>query len=188
VRSQDCRTTLSSAQALLFLVFAACGQERVSDPFTPSTREAGDTIGVLRAVTITEMNARAQAARSDSDFPANCRRRGLPCWRIETTDWYISTNDRTAIVLADLLGVRAARQSPPVPPPACPWPSTAPGAGYHVALSVRFTGPSLAEAALSRSCDNPPGYLHDIFRSWETFEVRRVESGWKAEIASVGVT
>jgi hypothetical protein len=49
---------------VLIVGLAACGQERVSDPFTPLSREVGDTVGVLRAVAsaIAEINARAEAA------------------------------------------------------------------------------------------------------------------------------
>lgn len=187
---EECRSTCLRPQALLTLVvgLAACGQERVTDPFTPVFREAADTVGVLRAVAsaIVEMNARWDTARVAPDFPANCRQRGLVCWSIETTGWYVSTGDHATTMLADLLGVRVATRSPA--PPACPWPSPAPAGGYWAAVRIRFTGPDLAEVALSRRCDSSRGDRHRAFGSWETFEVRRVDRGWQAEIASVGVT
>jgi hypothetical protein len=174
----------------LVVAVAACGQERRSDPVAPFSREAGDTIGVLRAVasTIAEINAGAEKARAAPDFPANCRRPGLVCWNIETTDWYVTTNDRSSAMLAHLLGVRTAIRSPAVAPPACPWPSAATGTGLRTAVRVRFTAPDLAEVALSHKCDNPPGYLHGIFSSHETFEVRRVGGTWEAKLTSVGMT
>jgi hypothetical protein len=192
MRFQDCRTTFWSPQALLALVvaLAACGQERPVEPNAPFSGEARDTAAVLRAVasTIAEMNAAAERARAAPDFPANCRQPGFACWSIATTDWYVSTGDRSTAMLGDLLGVRTTARSPAVAPPACPWPSASAGTGFRAAVEVRFTGSDLAEVVLSRRCDNPPGYLHGIFSSWETFEVRRAGGTWEAKLTSVGVT
>lgn len=102
---EECRSTCLRPQALLTLVvgLAACGQERVSDPFTPVFREAADTVGVLRAVAsaIVEMNARwirlaslqtsprivgnAGWSVGVSKRPAGTSRRAITrprCWRI----------------------------------------------------------------------------------------------------------
>lgn len=192
MRFEECRATFLRSQALTALVvaLAACGQERPSDPVAPFSRDAGDTIGVLRAVasTIAEMNVAAEQARVAPDFPANCRRPGLTCWSMATTDWYVSTADRSTTMLADLLGVRTAKRSPAVAPPTCPWPSAAAGSGYRTAVAVRFTGPDLAEVVVSRRCDGTRGGRPAAFGSWETFEIRRVGATWDAKLTSVGVT
>jgi hypothetical protein len=192
VRFQDCRTTFLSAQALLVLIvgLTACGQERASDPLAAFSRETGDTVGVLRAVAsaINEINARAEAARAAPDFPASCRPRGFRCWKIVTTEWYLSTGDRTTAVLADLLGVRATTRSLGLSPPPCPWSSGASGSGFRTAVRVRFTGPDVAQVALDRTCDNPPGSVHDVFATGVTFEVRRLRGVWHAELVGARIT
>jgi hypothetical protein len=175
---------------LMLIALASCGRERPNNPVAPASYEVEDTAGVLGAVTsaIHAINGRAETARAAPEFPANCRQRGLLCWRIETTDWHVSTNDPAAMMLARLLGVPAATRSPGGPPPVCPWPSAGVGTGYRVSVRVRFIAPDLADVAIDRACDNPPGYLHDIFHVGEGFEVRRSTTGWEATITEARIT
>lgn len=80
MRFGQCRATFLRSQALtaLVIVLAACGQERPSDPVAPFSRDAGDTVAVLRAVasTITEMNAGAERLALLRIFPRIVGSRG----------------------------------------------------------------------------------------------------------------
>jgi hypothetical protein len=187
-----CRNTFPRWRALaaLIVVLAACGRERPNGPVAPVSLGVADTAGGLQAVAsvIRATNERSETARAAPEFPANCRQQGLPCWKIETTDWQVSTSDPAAMLLARLLGVAAEPRSPGGPPPACPWWPSGPGRGYWVSVRVRFITPDLAHVALGRSCDNPPGYLHGIFGAWERFEVRRSRGVWQAIMTEVGIT
>jgi hypothetical protein len=168
----------------------ACGRERPTEPLAAPSREAADTVAVLRAVatTITETNARAEAARAAQTFPANCRGLGLLCWNIEIRGWHVSPTDHVATILADLLGVPAVTQSPAVATPACPWAVQASGAGFRTAVSLRFMTRDLAEVAVSRRCVVSGRRHFEHFLSHEVFEVRRAGAAWEARITEVGVT
>lgn len=190
MRFGECRATSLRSQALTVVLVAlvACGQERPGDPVAPSVREAGDTTGVLRAVAsvLIEMNARADTSRASKNYPASCREPRLPCWSIPMSGWYVSSGDRTTIVLADLLDVRPSRVSPAEGPPSCPW---APGesGGYRTAVRVRFASPDVADVWLSHRCHSVRKNRTEGFLQEQTFEVRR-NGTWKASLESVGVT
>jgi len=193
VKFRDSRATFLAPQALVLLAVVgtvACGRERPTEALAAPSREAADTVAVLRAVatTITETNARAEAARAAQTFPANCRGQGLLCWNIEIRGWHVSPTDRVATILADLLGVPAVTQSPSVAAPACPWPVQASGAGFRTAISLRFMTRDLAEMAVSRRCVESARRELRHFLSHEVFEVRRAGAAWEAKITEVGVT
>ena len=192
MRSEQCRTTSRSPQALLALVvaLAACGQERPTQPMAPLSHQAEDTAGVLGAVValINETNARADGARADPNFPGNCRGQGLRCWKIETTHWHVATGDRATAMLANLLGAAAVPRSPGGAPPACPWPTPAPGTGLRVAARVRFMAPDSAEVRLDRRCLYTSGSAPRGFAVGETFEVRRIAGRWQARITEAHIT
>jgi hypothetical protein len=79
-------------------------------------------------------------------------------------------------------GARLA--SRPAPSPACPWgyDPPRPGAGYLVTLSEVHWAPqdSTVTVLVGSQCDNPPGYLHDIFvRGDEYIFVRTASGAWR---------
>lgn len=184
------RGTRFESEALIALTLGllACGPERAADPVTPLAREVQDTVGVLRAVTavIVQANARLTASRASSNYPANCREHPEGCWSIATDRWHVSSDDRAAIVLAELLGVHASQRSPGSGAPECPWASSA--GGYRTDVLLRFTDTHSAKVALTLRClAHARGHVTG-FRQWQAFEVRRTSGTWTARIVERGIT
>jgi hypothetical protein len=173
---------------VLTIGLLACGPERAADPVTPLDRDVQDTVGVLRAVSslIIQTNARMSGLRASADYPASCRQEPFACWSIPTDRWQVSSDDRAAILLAEILGVQASRRSPGGAAPSCPWDSSS--GGYKIHVLIRFAGSHSAEVAHSLRClSQTRGRVMGFLQS-QTFEVRRVSGTWTARIVESGIT
>lgn len=149
---------------------------------------AQDTAGVLRAVAaqMAIANATEDSTRraSCSENPTYCRRE-FPHRPV----WYADTGATSAPVAERLARydstefIRASRLPP------CPWPATAPRrAGYRAGADITFSGDGTATVQVRLRCDNPPGYMHDIFSFDRTYRVVRKASGWYATLEVTRIT
>jgi hypothetical protein len=69
-----------------------------------------------------------------------------------------------------------------LPLPACPWdtrPQTTDHRGYWLYVADPSFREDTATVAVGFRCDNPPGFLHDIFWKEEEFRFQRTEDGWQ---------
>lgn len=157
-----------------------------ADSASPTT----DTVGVLRAVVV---RMRLDAASADAAREARCAAGMRPfcaarypapaVWHLEQ---HGTEGVRVAQLLADLDSVEFTSDRRL---PTCPWPADAPrGSGYRVRADLEFVGDTSAIVTVLFRCDNPPGYLHDVYALDRTFHVRRDVSGWHARAGVIRVT
>lgn len=151
---------------------------------------AADTIGVLRAV-VAQMAAQARAGDSTRRVRcAEASRSTCPPEYPRPPVWYADERNpsasRVAKVFAGLDSVEFSTESRL---PMCPWPANAPtGSGYQSGVDVEFEGDTAATVTVRLRCDNPPGYLHDIFAYDRTYSVTRTPSGWSAQLILTRIT
>lgn len=86
-------------------------------------------------------------------------------------------------VLSWIMIVAAAAEldDPEPAVPVCPWgrdPQPA-DAGYMLRLSLPVIHGARAEIAASRECDNPEGYVHDVYGVGETYHFESREGQWQ---------
>lgn len=109
-----------------------------------------------------------------------------------------ASDDSLSRELARLLRVPfVVRTSAPSHAPPCPWGDPPKGAlepGYMGSLSgvERFrsdTAGGRLRVIVFLSCDNPPGYLHDIFFRSQTYILARAGKRWKiVELGGMSIT
>jgi hypothetical protein len=132
---------------------------------------------VLRAVgeALRAETARAVAGRFACDARVGaCEREGRRHW------WSSSVRGEQLVrALAEAAGASVVAPASAAPPP-CPWGGqSGPEAGYLVAATPpRFRGDT-AEVTVLRSCDNAPGYHHDVFARDDVYLLQRAEGGWR---------
>jgi hypothetical protein len=104
--------------------------------------------------------------------------------------WYVRDGSSLARELARLLGVPAEIGVVDQPEPACPWPPhLAPaGAGLRTTAELELASDSIAYLTFGQSCDNPRGYMHDLYVRETRFTVRRDRKGWIVEEVSTIVS
>ena len=148
---------------------------------------SGDTTDVLRAVVA---SLKKQEAHEDSLRAEYCASgRASSCRRLVPI-WYVKEESRVIRELATVQGNRLAVDSLGERPPVCAWPSeSAPvNAGFRTRSELRFATADSAFVILSHTCDNPRGYLHDIYMLGFKLWIRRERAWWRVLDFVIAVT
>jgi hypothetical protein len=68
--------------------------------------------------------------------------------------------------------------------PPCPWwsPTTVGAVGYVIGVDIAPQSRDSVEVLVHRKCDNPPGYMHDVFWSDQRYAVVRTGGRWLASL------
>ena len=167
------------------LVLLAAAVVGVAPPVVGQAVTNHDTLGALTAV------AAHLRDRTRKDSAAAQTRRLAPP---SAATWFIEPSDHVAEYLATQLGIAVRPLDPSrTADPPCPWTGTegAPipdSAGYIASVRLEFESPARARVVLTRRCDNPPGFLHDIYGLELRYELRRRGSRWRVIGGRVSVT
>ena len=157
----------------------------VTPPLVGQAVTNHDTLGALNAVAA---NLRDRA-RKDS-AAAQTRRSAPPT----AATWFIEPSDHGVKHLATQLGVAVRPLDPSrTTDPPCPWTGredvpVPDNAGYIASLRLEFASAAKAQVVLTRTCDNPPGFLHDIYWLELRYELRRRGNRWRVVGGRVSVT
>jgi hypothetical protein len=145
-------------------------------PSVTLAQAAADSTAVLRAVgaALRAERVRAVAARFACDVRAG------PCEREAHRHWNsVARGERLLRALAEAADAPVVAPASAAPPP-CPWGGQrSSGAGYLVAVPPPRFRRDTAEVTVLKSCDNPPGYVHDVFARDDVYVVVHEGGVWR---------
>jgi hypothetical protein len=151
--------------------------------------QSPDTTAVLRVV---RDSMRADAAREDSAKRARCAEDAVLCPAAfpGRPRWYVAGPPEQSVLVERLAALDSMPTQPDGPvPPACPWPATAPKhAGYRVKVALDVHRADSLTVSVALACDNPRGYLHDIYRLERDFVLTRDRGRWSVVFVQIRVT
>lgn len=160
----------------LFIAAAA-----ILSPRPAESQPRADSLGILEAVVaqLELERARDDSARAEACGPTMPRL----CLPRVTPVWYVRSEAAMARTLAGLLKLPAEVEVAGKAEPACPWPSdlAPPGAGLRTDMDLELFSASVAHVTFRQSCDNPRGYMHDLYVRESRFTIRREGKSWSVE-------
>jgi hypothetical protein len=170
----------------LLLAIALAGS---LDARTPG-RQAVDTTAILAAVSA---QLREASRRSDSSVRAYCAERARPDCPERfpyRPVWYLADTADHARLAERLARLESTEHRPGTGVlPRCPWPASAPReSGYRARVSMKQENSRTVSVVLSLTCDNPPGYLHDVFRHDRLYELGLERGKWVVTSATDVIT
>jgi hypothetical protein len=168
----DLGIDLQPARSLPFRLLMLVGSAALLPTGTASGQSHSDSVAVMRAIGGALRGEARQVLATIVCYP---RRNPCPPARQDSTDLFMGELARAASAAV----VKEGRESVP----ACPWGYDPPkaNAGFRVGVSaIRFdVRGDTARVMVLQRCDNPPGYLHDIFaRDFEYQLARRPGGEW----------